>query len=210
MRFSRLPASRCMEILKTAQARVPVLLTFLPRRFGFAARGFFRCRSQGDTMASASISTSISGETNPLTCTIAVAGRILPKNSPWARPIFSHSAMFVTYIRVRTTSSSARAGLVQRGFDVAQRLQRLRVGVTHADDFTVRTGGRRAGNVHRIAYAHRSRIADNRLPGSSGRNIRSFHGRLFSPIFCHEPACVEKLDNRSRIHLSWTRAEGRL
>src|SRR5258708_35924152 len=46
--------------------------------------------------ASASISTSISGEIRLLTCTMLVAGRIAPKNSPCARPTFSHSAMLVT------------------------------------------------------------------------------------------------------------------
>ncbi len=33
-----------------------------------------------------------------------VAGRMSRKNSPCARPTFSHSAMLVTYMRVRTTS----------------------------------------------------------------------------------------------------------
>jgi hypothetical protein len=54
--------------------------------------------------ASVSISTSISGEISLLTSTMLVAGRIAAKNSPCARPIFSHSAMFVTKILVRTTS----------------------------------------------------------------------------------------------------------
>ena len=39
-----------------------------------------------------------------LTWTIEVAGRICPKNSPCALPTFSHCAMSVTYMRVRTTS----------------------------------------------------------------------------------------------------------
>src|SRR5207245_8069576 len=56
--------------------------------------------------ASASISTSISGEISLLTSIIVIAGRIAPKNSPWALPTFSHSAMLVTYMRVRTTSFS--------------------------------------------------------------------------------------------------------
>src|SRR5579863_4700164 len=56
------------------------------------------------TTASASISTRISGEISALTWTIDVAGRMSRKNSPCALPIFSHSAMLVTYIRVRTTS----------------------------------------------------------------------------------------------------------
>jgi hypothetical protein len=48
------------------------------------------------TIASASTSTSISGEIKLLTCTMLVAGRIDPKNSPCARPTFSHSPIFVT------------------------------------------------------------------------------------------------------------------
>src|SRR5713226_2584091 len=59
---------------------------------------------QSPTTASASISTSISGAISLLTSTMLVAGRISPKNSPCARPTFSHSAMFVTKMRVRTTS----------------------------------------------------------------------------------------------------------
>src|SRR5690348_16513821 len=57
------------------------------------------------TTASASISTSISGETNPVTSTIVHAGRIFPNTSPCARPTFSHSLMSLTKIRVRTTCS---------------------------------------------------------------------------------------------------------
>ena len=48
---------------------------------GFA-RGFGLLDVRDVTIASASISTSISGETNPPTWIMAVAGRILPKNSP--------------------------------------------------------------------------------------------------------------------------------
>ena len=56
------------------------------------------------TIASASISTSISGDMNFDTSIIDVAGSTFPKNSPCARPAFSQSAMFVRNIRVRTTS----------------------------------------------------------------------------------------------------------
>jgi hypothetical protein len=49
-----------------------------------------------DTTASASISTSISGEINALTWTIDVAGRTSRKNSPCALPTFSQSAMLIT------------------------------------------------------------------------------------------------------------------
>ncbi len=57
-------------------------------------------------MASASISTSITGSMSRLTSTMVVAGRMVPKNSPCARPTSSHWEMSVTYMRVRTTSSS--------------------------------------------------------------------------------------------------------
>lgn len=52
-------------------------------------------RTQG-TKASASISTSISGEINALTWTIDVAGRTSRKNSPCALPTCSQSAMLIT------------------------------------------------------------------------------------------------------------------
>ena len=45
--------------------------------------------AQGTT-ASASISTSISGEISRLTSTMVAAGRMLPKTSPWALPISPH------------------------------------------------------------------------------------------------------------------------
>jgi len=63
-------------------------------------------------MASASISTSISGEISLLISTMLVAGRIAPKYSPCARPTFSHSAMLVTNIRVRTTSFNPAPALI--------------------------------------------------------------------------------------------------
>lgn len=57
------------------------------------------------TTASASISTSIAGSINRCTCTIVAAGRMLPKNSPCARPISRQLSMSVTKRRVRTTSA---------------------------------------------------------------------------------------------------------
>ncbi len=49
------------------------------------------------TIASASISTSMSGSMSPLTSTIAVAGRMAPKTSPCARPTASQSrSMLIT------------------------------------------------------------------------------------------------------------------
>src|SRR2546430_15205944 len=58
------------------------------------------------TMASASISTRISGWMNTPTRTIVPAGRISRKNSAWARPTFSESPMSARNIRVRTTWAS--------------------------------------------------------------------------------------------------------
>src|SRR5450759_2166068 len=58
------------------------------------------------TTASASISTSSAGSMSLLTSTIDVAGRIEPKNLPWARPTSCQLLMSVTKIRVRTTSCS--------------------------------------------------------------------------------------------------------
>jgi hypothetical protein len=60
-----------------------------PRR---SAKGAHTPRP-GSRKASASISTSISGAMRRRTSTMLVAGRISPKNSPWARPISSQSSM---------------------------------------------------------------------------------------------------------------------
>src|SRR5258707_13174178 len=57
-------------------------------------------------MASASISTSMSGSIRRLTSTMLVAGRMVPQNSPWTRPTSSQREMSVTNMRVRTTSFS--------------------------------------------------------------------------------------------------------
>ncbi|MDF2626715.1 MAG: hypothetical protein K0R39_546 [Symbiobacteriaceae bacterium] len=55
-------------------------------------------------MASASISTSMSGSISRLTSTMVATGRMVRKNSPCARPMASAWSMLVTYMRVRTTS----------------------------------------------------------------------------------------------------------
>ncbi len=99
--------------------------------------------------ASASISTSISGEINLLTSTMLVAGRIAPKNSPCARPIFSHSPMLVTKIRVRTTSFKRGARLHQRRFDIPNRLHCLCVWIAHSYDLAVRSRRGRSRNRYR-------------------------------------------------------------
>ena len=67
-----------------------------------------------------------------------------------------------------------RAGLVQRAHDVGERLASLRVGVANADDLAVAPRGGRAGDVHGVADANGARVADDRLPWSSGRDQGSF------------------------------------
>jgi hypothetical protein len=56
-------------------------------------------------------------------------------------------------MRVRTTSLSRSAGLLQRVLDVADRLLRLRVHVAGADKLAVIAPGDCAGDVYRIAHA---------------------------------------------------------
>src|SRR5712675_415026 len=55
-------------------------------------------------IASASISTSMVGSTSCFTATSVDAGRMSRKTSPCARPTACQCSMFVTYMRVRTTS----------------------------------------------------------------------------------------------------------
>src|ERR1700761_7615988 len=69
-------------------------------------------RNYPSTIASASTSTSISGEISFEISTMLVAGRIAAKNSPCALPTFSQSPMFVTKTRVRTTSFSPAPAFV--------------------------------------------------------------------------------------------------
>ena len=146
-------------------------------------------------MASASISTSISGEMSVVDFDHLVAGRIMPKNSPCARPTFSQSLMLVKYMRVRTTSRKACAGLRQRGFDIANRLHRLQVGVAHADNFSVWAGGGGTGNVDHRADAHRARVADDRLPGRAARIISAAAAWLFPrAYFTPSPSIRRRTD----------------
>ena len=101
---------------RKAAARSPFSLRWRdPRTHGFpplfvalkrAWRRFPELHLNNLLIASASISTSISGDTKALMPSMLVAGRISPKTSPCALPTFSQSAMLVTNIRVRTTSLS--------------------------------------------------------------------------------------------------------
>ena len=107
--------------------------------------------SSSATKASASISTTRSGEISADTWTIVATGRISPNTSAWTAPISRHREMSVTKMRVRTTSAMG-AHLVQRDLDPAQRFPGL----------GCRTVARCGGSCHHDvrAGAYRTRIAD--------------------------------------------------
>ena len=67
--------------------------------------------------------------------------------------------------------ASIRAGLLQRPFDVAQRLHGLRVGIAVSDHIPLGVGGRRARHMDVRTHAHRARVADHRLPWRAARNV---------------------------------------
>ena len=58
-----------------------------------------------------------------------------------------------------------------------ERLHRLRVGVAGADELSVRSGGRRPGDVDDVADADGARVADDRLPRRAARDVRRVTGR---------------------------------
>jgi hypothetical protein len=82
--------------------------------------GLTLCRAQ-PTEASASISTSMSGLISRRPSTMLVAGRMSRNSSPRALPTFSHSSMFTTEMRVRTTSLR----LAPAALSAASRLARV-------------------------------------------------------------------------------------
>ena len=112
---------------------------------------------------------------------MVVAGRMSLKNSPCARPILSHSAMFVTKMRVRTTSFKPAPAFFSADFDVLNRLHGLCVGIADADDFAVRSGGGGSGYLMSVADAHRARIPDDRFPGYL---VEIFWRDILSPLYC--------------------------
>ena len=79
------------------------------------------------------------------------------------------------YLEIRI--AEFRAGFGQRAFDIAQRLNGLRVGVAFADDAALRIRRRRSRDVNMIADANRSRIPNDRLSRRPARNILSPHSR---------------------------------
>src|SRR5215813_419510 len=67
-----------------------------------------------------------------------------------------------------------RPGSRQCGFDVLQGLDCLRVRIAHADNLSIRTGCRRAGDLNPGPYSHCPRVANNWLPRSAGRYVDPF------------------------------------
>src|SRR5580698_9536521 len=61
-----------------------------------------------------------------------------------------------------------RAGLRERGFDVADGLESLRVGIAFADELSVGIPCHGAGDAHVRADAHRARKSNDRLPRRAG------------------------------------------
>jgi hypothetical protein len=71
--------------------------------------------------------------------------------------------------------AEGRARRGQRARYVGDRLSRLRVRVTLADDRAIGAGRRRSGHEHPVPDAHRARIADQRLPARAAGKILAFH-----------------------------------
>src|SRR6267378_980261 len=75
----------------------------------------------------------------------------------------------------------AGASLRERSLDVLDRLHSLRAQIAHAYNLSVRPRRRRSGHGNDVADPHRPRIAHNRLPRRTARNILTRH--LGFPFF---------------------------
>ena len=113
----------------------------------------------------------MSEEMSDFTSIMLVAGRMLPKNSPWARPTFSPIGNVGDIDASAHDVTQGRSRLRQSGFDVTNGLHGLKVGVVPANDLAIFTGGGGTGNVDRRTDAYRSRVADDGLPGCAARVV---------------------------------------
>src|SRR5262249_21860705 len=83
----------------------------------------------------------------------------------------------IGYVNSRTDDvGQPSAGCVQRGFDVPERLSRLRSRVANANQVAVGARGRCAGNVNDVARSHGSAVAYDGFPGSTAGDIQTRHG----------------------------------
>src|SRR6267142_457635 len=74
-----------------------------------------------------------------------------------------------------------RASLRERRFDVLDRLHRLRAQIAYAYNLPIRPRRRCSGHGDHVADSHRPRVAHNRLPRRTARNILTRH--LGFPFF---------------------------
>src|SRR5882762_7271309 len=73
------------------------------------------------------------------------------------------------------------AGFGERRLDVLDRLHRLRAQIAHAHNLSIRPSRRCSGHTDHVADSHRPRVAHNRLPRRTARNILTRH--LGFPFF---------------------------
>jgi len=69
----------------------------------------------------------------------------------------------------------AGACLLERGFDVLEDLNCLRVGVSYADDLADSVRGGCAGYVDRVSYTNGTRVAHDGFPGGASRDVLALH-----------------------------------
>ena len=134
-------------------------------------------------MASASISTSMSGSISFATSTIDVAGRMRAEDfAVRLADRFPVEDVGDVHARAHDVLEGG-ARLLQGAADVGEDLHRLRARVALADDLSAFVGGGRARDVHDVADANGAGIADQRLPlraagdVHSGRHRRSIRRR---------------------------------
>jgi hypothetical protein len=73
------------------------------------------------------------------------------------------------------------ACLSHRRLNVPNRLHRLRVHISHANNLAVRPRSRSPRHAHHIPHPHRPRVPHNRLPRRPTRNILTSHAYLLRP-----------------------------
>src|ERR1700693_5775823 len=68
----------------------------------------------------------------------------------------------------------ARPCFFESGLNILEGLKGLRVRVTHTHDLSVRPSCGSSGNMHVGTNLHRTRVTDNRLPGSTTGDVLAF------------------------------------
>lgn len=79
----------------------------------------------------------------------------------------------------------AGTGAGESGFEVADDLGGLRVGIADADDFAVRASGGGTGDADEVADADGAGVAHNGFPGSAGGEVLAWHiGSFNARVYC--------------------------